>query len=105
MSFYAQIDVPFDRIAALCRASGISELALFGSSVREDFGPDSDVDVLVTFAAEARPTLLDIVRIENALSELFGRPTDLVERRAVERSRNHVRREAILRSTRTIYAG
>ena len=105
MSVRTQIDVPFDRIAALCRAWRISELTLFGSSVREDFGPDSDVDVLVTFAVEARPTLLDMARIENELSELFGRPTDLVERRAIERSRNHIRREAILRSTRTIYAG
>lgn len=104
MKIPGRIDIPQHRIAAFCKRRRIAELALFGSVTREDFGPESDVDVLVTFHPSARPTLMEVTRIEHELSELFGRRVDLVERRGIERSRNYLRREAILGSARTVYA-
>ena len=76
---------------------------MFGSAVRDDFGPDSDVDLLVSFAEEARHSLLDMVRMEEELKDIFGREVDLVSRRAIERSRNYLRRKAILDSAETIH--
>lgn len=62
----------------LCRTSGISRLALFGSQLKGTAGPESDVDLLVEFLPEARPTLLDMARIELELSQaLGGRKVDL----------------------------
>ena len=82
----------------------IAELALFGSVLRADFRPDSDVDVLVTFAEAARWSLLDHIAMEEELSQLLGRKVDLVSRRAIERSKNWVRRDAILSGVEPIYA-
>lgn len=99
-----RIPIPQEEIAAFCRRWKIIELALFGSVLRDDFGPDSDVDVLVRFDPRARHTLLDIVQIQDELSSALGRETDLVERATVEKSPNHIRRNAILQSAETIYA-
>lgn len=98
------IHIPRSQIDRFCHRWQISELALFGSVVREDFGPDSDVDVLVQFQPQARHTLLDMVRMEEELRQIFGRDVDLVERSAIEQSRNHFRREAILQSAESIHA-
>ena len=95
--------VPTERIADFCCRWKISELALFGSFLRDDFGPDSDVDVLVSFAAEAQWGLLDEVRMEQELVVLFGRPVDLVSRRAIQQSENWIRRNAILASAEPLY--
>ena len=100
----ARIEVPTDGIVAFCERWRVSELALFGSVVRDDFGPESDVDVLVSFGSGARHTLFDIVRMEEELSEVFGRKVDLVTRAAMENSRNHIRRKAILESAQVVYA-
>lgn len=81
-----------------CRRWKVTEFALFGSVLRDDFGPDSDVDVLVSFAAETRYGLFDLVHMEDELRTLFGRDVDLVTRRAVESTPNTWRREAILGS-------
>ena len=97
--------MPSDRIASFCRRWEVSELALFGSVVRDDFGPESDVDVLVSFNRGARHTLFDIVRMQDELVRLFGRDVDLVTRAAVEGSRNHIRKRAILESVQVVYAG
>ena len=72
--------------------------------LREDFGPDSDIDVLVAFRKEARHSLFDLVRMERELGTIFGRDVDLVERAGIERSRNYIRRKAILQSAETIHA-
>ena len=100
----AHIDIPPDKIAAFCKRWRVREVALFGSVLREDFGPDSDIDVLVRFDSQARHTLLDIAQMENELSRMLGREVDLIERTAVEQSRNYIRRKAILDSAETIYA-
>jgi uncharacterized protein len=98
------IDIPRDQIADFCRRWKIAELALFGSVLRDDFRPDSDVDVLVTFAADAQWSLFDHVDMEDELKEILGRPVDLVNRRGIERSRNPFRRKAILESARVVHA-
>lgn len=97
--------VPLDRdqVAAFCRKWRIRELSLFGSVLRDDFRPTSDVDVLVTFAPEAEWSLLDHIRMEEELGALLGVKVDLVTRRAVERSPNWIRRRAILESAEPVY--
>jgi len=102
---YCGVDIPQQRLVDFCRRWKIGRLALFGSVLRDDFGPDSDVDCLVDFAPDADWGLLDVIRAEQELSELLGRPVDLVERAVVERSENWIRRRSILESARTIYAG
>jgi len=99
-----QVEVDRKRLAAFCRHWKLAELALFGSALRDDFGPDSDLDLLVRFAPEARIGLLEHVAMEEELSALFGRKVDLVSRRAVERSGNPIRRRAILSRAEPIYA-
>ena len=84
----AHIHIPRSQIDSFCHRWLVSELSLFGSVVREDFGPDSDVDVLIQFQPQARHTLLDMARMEEELRQIFGRDVDLVERSAVEQSRN-----------------
>lgn len=91
------------RIARLCRRYKIKQLALFGSILRDDFGPESDVDVLY----EAEPGTIIGLREHAALHEglqnIFGRPVDLVRREVVERSDNPVRRRAILEDAQVVY--
>ncbi|MCE2453108.1 MAG: nucleotidyltransferase family protein [Nitrospinae bacterium] len=98
------VEASREEIAAFCERWQVTQLAVFGSALREDFGPESDVDLLVSFEESARHTLFDMVRMEEELKTIFGREVDLVERAGVEQSRNHIRREAILQSTETIYA-
>lgn len=90
-------------LADFCQRWHICELALFGSVLRDDFGPDSDIDVLATFASEADWSLFDHVRMEEELSHLLNRPVDLLTRRAVEQSHNAPRRREILNTAQTIY--
>ena len=72
-----QISVPRDRLASFCRINGIAQLAIFGSALRPDFRPDSDVDVLVEFEPGRIPGLLGVAGMELELSEMFGRKVDL----------------------------
>lgn len=76
---------------------------MFGSALRDDFGPESDIDVLVTFETDARPTLFDHVEMQDELKGILNRDVDLVSRRGIERSRNPIRREEILGSAEVIY--
>ena len=100
----ARIAIPAEGIAAFCERWQVTELALFGSVLREDFGPDSDIDVLVSFRDGARRTLFNMVEMEEKLKALFGREVDSIERVGIERSRNYLRRKAILQSAETIFA-
>jgi len=70
-------NVPTEDIAAFCRRHRIRRLALFGSALRDDFGPESDVDVLVEFEPGAQVGLIGFARIENELSRVIGRKVDL----------------------------
>jgi predicted nucleotidyltransferase len=98
------IPLPRDVIEAFCRRWKIAELALFGSILRDDFGPDSDIDFLVTCAPDAGWSLMDLVGMEYELEDLLGRKVDLISRRGIERSRNWIRREEILSTARVYYA-
>ena len=100
----SRIDLSGDELAEFCRRWKIVELALFGSVLRSDFKPDSDVDMLVSFAADAQWSLLDHVRMQDELSDLLKRNVDLVSRKGIEKSRNYIRRRAILESSEVIYA-
>ncbi len=91
-------------IKAFCDRWEVEELALFGSVLRDDFGPDSDIDVLIRFRAERTPGLFGIAGMERELAELLDRRVDLVTRTAIEESRNYIRRKAILESARVVYA-
>ncbi len=92
-----------EALGEFCRRWDIIELALFGSAIREDFEPASDVDILVTFSPEADWGLLDHVQMEMELADLLGRDVDLLTRRAVERSQNPLRRREILETARAIF--
>ena len=93
--------IPKDQIADLCRRNYIRELALFGSVLRDDFRPDSDIDVLVTFAAEAKISLFELACIEQDLQAVLGRKVDLAEKPGL---RNPFRRQEILKNMEVIYA-
>lgn len=97
------VEVPREKIAEFCRKWRVSELALFGSVLRDDFRPDSDVDVLLTFEPDAGISLFDYVDIEDELAEILGRRVDLVSRSVVESSNNPFRRRGILGSAHTVY--
>ena len=88
------------RLEDFCRRWLIRELDLFGSGVREELRPDSDLDFLVTFDDEARWSLWDHAQMEEELAGIVGREVDLVTRRAIERSANWIRRKAILEEAR-----
>ncbi len=98
------IPLPIDEVRDFCRRWRILRLEVFGSVLREDFTPDSDIDFLATFAPDADIGLLDLGRAEQELSLILGRPADILSRRATERSSNWLRRESILGSAREIYA-
>lgn len=74
---YHGVDIPTERIAAFCRRHGIRRLALFGSILRDDFGPHSDVDVLVEFEPDHIPGLIRLSGMELELSALLGREAEL----------------------------
>jgi uncharacterized protein len=96
-----KIQVPMGAIEDLCRRWQVKELALFGSVLREDFTPDSDIDVLVTFAPENRRSLFDLVDMQDELAALLGHNVDLVTRGGL---RNPYRRHEILTTRRVLYA-
>ena len=97
------IKIPKEQIADFCRKWKIVELSLFGSVLRDDFRPDSDVDVLVTFSPDADWSLLDHMAMEEDMSAMLGRKVDLVTRKAIERSENYIRRKAILETAQPYY--
>ena len=99
------LQLPLDRseLSAFCQKWNVREFAVFGSALRESFRPDSDIDVMVSFSAGARPSLFDLAQMREELTELLGRDVDLVTRRGVEASRNPIRRESILSSAEVIH--
>lgn len=92
------VSVDAEALAAFCGRWRVEELAVFGSALGENFGPESDVDLLVTFEEGARHGLFAVAEMEAELERLFGRRVDLITRRSVEESPNWIRRRAILGS-------
>ncbi|HRQ37097.1 MAG TPA: nucleotidyltransferase family protein [Chloroflexota bacterium] len=90
-------------IGRFCQRWQITELALFGSALRDDFGPTSDVDVLVTFAPEANWGLLDHVQMEQELADLIGKEVDMVTKKSVEMSHNWRLKQEILQNSQVVF--
>ena len=95
------IPIPEQRVRDFCQRWKIVELSLFGSVLREDFGPESDMDVLVTFSKDAQWSLYEWVDMIAELREIFGRDVDLLSRQSL---RNPFRRHEILKTRETLYA-
>ena len=99
----ARIPISQERIGQYCQKHRIRSLALFGSVLREDFRPGSDLDVLVEFAPGVRPRFFELAAMREELEAIVGRKVDLVEKRVVECSENYIRRDHILRHAEPIY--
>src|SRR3954452_14445175 len=100
----ARITLDERKIADFCARWRVSSLELFGSILREDFRPESDVDMLVTFQPDADWGLLDHAAMEEELGDLLGRRVDLLTRRSVERSANPLLRASILANAMPLFA-
>jgi len=96
-----RVELDADTVAAFCRKWRIRELSIFGSALRDDFGPESDLDFLVSFEPGITLELSDLLDMKEELESLYGRPVDLVEK---EMLRNPWRRHEILRTRQVIYA-
>lgn len=95
--------VPSDKIAEFCERWKIQELALFGSALRDDFGPDSGLDFLAAFTDHADWGLFDHIQIQLDLSRLFGRKVDLISQRGLEQSHNWLLKEEILGTAQVLF--
>jgi predicted nucleotidyltransferase len=96
----AQIPTDTRELDAFCKRYQILELAVFGSALRDDFGPESDIDILVTFDPAARVSLFDLVDIADELTGIMGRRVDLVTKTGLKSNI----RQSVLASSRIIYA-
>ena len=93
--------IPRKKIAAFCEHWGVTEFSLFGSVLRDDFRPKSDIDVMLVIKPDAPIGLFELAEMKVELQELFKRPVDLVEKDGL---RNPYRRKEILRTAQVIYA-
>lgn len=98
------IDLSIEQIQRFCDRWHITEFALFGSVLRDDFRPDSDVDVLVTFDPDLKRGLSETLQMRDELETMLGRKVDFIVKAAIERSENWLRRKNILESAQVIYA-
>jgi predicted nucleotidyltransferase len=91
----------YEDVVHLCKKYYINELSIFGSSIRDDFKENSDIDILVSFNKDSKITLFDIMNLEKEFSELLDREVDIVEKEALK---NPIRKDKILSSREIIYA-
>ena len=96
-----QVQLDRDALAEFCRKWRVRELSIFGSALRDDFGPDSDLDFLVSFEPEAPLDIEWLLDMKEELEARFGRPVDVVEKEAL---RNPWRKYEILRTREVLYA-
>lgn len=98
----ADLQIDHERLAECCRRYGVARLETFGSFATGDAGPESDLDLLVTFKPDSRIGL-EFVSLQQELEEILGRPVDLLTRASVERSPNKYFRRFALRHTEPLY--
>ena len=98
------MDFGTEALSQFCSRWQIDELAVFGSVLRDDFRPDSDIDLLVTFAESAPWDLLDLIRMQDEAASILGRPVDLVSRRGIQESANRIVKQDVLGTAESIYA-
>ena len=96
------MNLPMPQISEFCQRWQIVEFALFGSVLRDDFRPDSDIDCLVSFQADSPWSLFDLVQMQIELEQMFIRNIDLISKSAIERSENWIRRQEILSTAQNI---
>lgn len=100
-----KIPLPLEAIAEICRRYQVERLDVFGSVLRDDFHPGSDVDFTVVFRDDdAGPWMGKFLDLQEDLERLLGRKVDIVDRRGIEKSPNYLRRRHILSTSRLIYA-
>ncbi|NPA31495.1 MAG: nucleotidyltransferase family protein [Chloroflexi bacterium] len=100
---HAPLRVSSAELAAFCQRWQVRALSLFGSALRDDFGPTSDVDLLVEFEPRAAWSLWDHIRMQQELEALFGRKVDLITKRALERGENWLLRQVILDAAQPLF--
>lgn len=100
----AVIELPMEKIAEFCHKWQVTEFTLLGSVLRDDFRPDSDIDVMVQFHLDAHPTFRTLDQMEAELKTILDRDIDLITRQGIETSRNYLRRHEILSSAQVIDA-
>lgn len=100
MDFLSRLGVSAESLRAICEKHHVRELSLFGSAARDDFRPESDVDLLVLFEPDARVSYFDVFELQSRLEELFGRKVDLVPKVGLR----PILREEVLASSHVIYA-
>ncbi|MFZ4666073.1 MAG: nucleotidyltransferase family protein [Prochlorotrichaceae cyanobacterium] len=97
------INLSMPQIREFCQRWQIIEFALFGSVLRDDFGSNSDIDCLVKFSDKSDWSLFDRVQMQQELALIMNRKVDLINKRAIERSHNWIRKKEILNTAQTIY--
>jgi len=95
------IFLDYKDITFLCEKYGINELSIFGSSIRDDFNQNSDIDILVSFGNNSEITLFDIMDLENEFSKILKREVDIIEKESLK---NPIRKKRILSTREIIYA-
>lgn len=98
-----KIQLPHQALAAFCQRWKIKEMSFFGSVLREDFRPDSDIDVMVSFEENSTWGLLELVRMKRELKALLGREIDLLTKKSIEQSHNWIRQQEILGTAQVVY--
>ncbi|QHU99070.1 nucleotidyltransferase family protein [Synechocystis sp. CACIAM 05] len=98
-----RLGVSFQILCQFCQQHKITELSVFGSILREDFNVNSDIDLLVKFDPNAHISLMDMIKIEDEFKRLLRRNIDLVSKKAIENSKNWIRRQNILDNAEIIY--
>ena len=97
------INISVEEIKAFCLRWKVTEFALFGSVLRDDFHSNSDIDVMVQFDSEDHRTFVDLEDMQVELANIFDREVDVITREGIENSRNYLRRREILTSAQIIY--
>ncbi len=98
-----RLGISLSKIASFCQKWHIAKIALFGSILREDFNPDSDIDFLITFLPNTRQGLLTLAKIKHELEYLLNRSVDIAVKDSIEASENWIRRYEILTTAQTVY--
>jgi uncharacterized protein len=101
-NLYQRLTITPNQLAVFCQRWNVTELALFGSIVRDDFRSDSDIDMLITLSPN-HTWGLEIIQMRDELADLCNRSIDLLTRQSIEQSRNALRRQEILASAEVIY--
>jgi predicted nucleotidyltransferase len=99
----SHIAIPKDKIDAFCQQHHICELGLFGTVLHDDFRANSGIGVLVGFKREHKPEVTKLDKMQDELAKIFGQNVELVEKQAVEKSQNYIRRRHILKAVEPIF--